>query len=76
MTPIGSGSACAHEGVPAGPPWTQTEHGPYCSLCGVPWPGHQLPKPAHHAEGRGELAGMPSWRARVDAMLEGLRDVA
>lgn len=40
-----------------------------CQDCGIYWPGHELPVPAHEREGYGELANQPSWRSRVDAMV-------
>ena len=46
-----------------------------CVDCGVAWPGHQLPTPAHHREGYGELANQPSWTSRVDAMVSSLEEV-
>lgn len=43
-----------------------------CTVCGAPWPGYALPVPAHDRPGYGELAQLPSWSSRVDAMVADL----
>lgn len=47
-----------------------------CARCGALWPGYELAEPAGSNPGYGELAELPSWRSRVDAMITGLQEVA
>jgi hypothetical protein len=54
--------------------WHNNGRALLCQECGALWPGHKLPTPVHQCEGYGELANQPSWRSRVDAMVQELRN--
>jgi len=61
-------STCVHVGVPAGHPWaapTREDRCAHCSLCGVPWPGYQMPKPARTLERASAQADQGNGGSRV-----------
>jgi hypothetical protein len=64
-------SGCAH------PDWhAPTAASPLvCALCGVLWPGTELPEPAHKYAGYGELRDNVAWSKRVARMTKSLSEV-